>query len=130
MWMSSYLNLCTDCKYHVFWILRLNSLILMLLVNFKIFSLFLCMCEIFCLLILTLSATCVPFLPFCKSEIIVCLSFIERTDCFCCVDIALWFEFTIDWSCVYISNTESSMTFNFLSNITTEPIRIRLNASE
>ena len=41
------------------------------------------------MLILDWSDKFVPFSPFSKREIIVCLSFIERTDCFRGVDIAV-----------------------------------------
>ena len=64
----------------------------MLSVNFRMFSLFLRISEIFAyiLLILNSNAKFVPFLPFSKHEIIiVCLSFIERTDYFRCIDIAV-----------------------------------------
>ena len=65
------------------------SLISILSMNFWVFSLFLHISEICCLLILNLSAKFVPFSPLPKCEIMVCLSFIERTDYFCCVDMAM-----------------------------------------
>ena len=55
-----------DCKYCIF----SSSLIPMLLVNFRIFSLFLRICEVCCLLILSLSTKFVPLSPFSKPEII------------------------------------------------------------
>ena len=81
-----------------------SSLISMPSVNFRIFSLFLRIPEICCLLILNSSAKfVVPFSPFSEGEIIVCMSFIKRTDLLFCRH--------GNWSCVYITHTESSMTF-------------------
>ena len=45
--------------------------------------------EICCLLIPNSRAKSVPFCPFSKREIIVCLSFIERTDRYRFVDMAV-----------------------------------------
>ena len=59
------------------------SLILMLSVNFRTFALFSRIPEICCLLILNASAKfVVPFSPFSKGEMIVCMSFVKRTDRF------------------------------------------------
>ena len=71
------------------------SLISMLSVNFRTFPLFLRIPEICCLLILNSSAKFVaPFSPFSKGEIIVCMSFVKRTDRFRFVDIANGLVFT------------------------------------
>ena len=65
---------------------RFNPLhVSMLSVNFRILSLFLCILEICCLLMPNSSPKFVPFPPLSKREIIIGLSFIERTNCF-------WFE--------------------------------------
>ena len=60
--------------------------------------------EICCLLILNLSAKFVPFSLFSKCEIMVCLSLIEITDCFHCIDMAVIWVYDR-------TNVESSMTF-------------------
>ena len=93
LWISSYLNFCTDSR---------------LSVNFRIFSLFLHMSEICCLLILNLSAKFVLFSPFCKYEIILCLSFIKRMDCFHCIDMAvIWVQ---DWLVLCLHNRRGRIT--------------------
>ena len=62
---------------------RLNpSLVPMLSVNFRILSLSLRLSEICYLLMPNSSAKFVPFFPLSKREIIICLSFVERTDRF------------------------------------------------
>ena len=124
LWISSYLNLCTDCKY----LCIFNpSFVSMLLVNFRISPLFLCTSLICCLPILNLSAKFVPFSPFSKHEIIVCLSFIKRMDCFHWVDMAVVWVY--DWLVLCLQQPMHNQTWHSLSNIIIEPIRIQLNAS-
>ena len=65
------------------------SLVSMLSVNFRTFSLFLHISEISCLLIFNSSAKFVPFSPFSRHEIIICLSFIKRLDCCRFIDVAV-----------------------------------------
>ena len=121
LWISSYLNLCTDCKY----LCIFNpSFVSMLLVNFRISPLFLCTC---CLPILNSSAKFVPFSPFSKHEIIVCLSFINRMDCFRWVDTAVVWVY--DWLVLCLQQPMHNQTWHSLSNIIIKPIRIQLNAS-
>ena len=65
------------------------SLVSMLSVNFRTFSLFLHISEVSCLLIFNSSAKFVPFSPFSRHEIIICLSFIKRLDCCRFIDVAV-----------------------------------------
>jgi len=84
--------------------------------NFRILSLFLRISEICCLLMPNSSAKFVPFSPLSKREIIICLSFIERTDRFRFVDMSFWIMLV---SCVYITHAHrTDQAWHSLSNKT------------
>ena len=93
------------------------SLVSMLSVNFRILSLFLRISEICCLLIPNSGAKFVPFSPLSKREIIICLSFIERTDRFRFVDMLSFWVMIV--SCVYITHAHrTDQAWHSLSNKT------------
>ena len=93
------------------------SLVSMLSVNFRILSLFLRVSEICCLLIPNSGAKFVPFSPLSKREIIICLSFIERTDRFRFVDMLSFWVMIV--SCVYITHAHrTDQAWHSLSNKT------------
>ena len=106
----------------------------MLSVNFRTFPLFLRIPEICCLLILNSSAKFVaPFSPFSKGEIIVCMSFVKRTDRFRFVMVINCFIYmtasfySIAKACIWQSKYKTTSTNNNLekfSYITNSESRI------